>query len=143
MPYVQASPRARAGYAAPLFSVVAFVVAAGLSLEGSPFCTAPRAEMVHAQFAYDPALAGTYKTWGVDVELRADGSARIESGTEPRDATWRSDARMIAVDWGEGSFGAAQEWWARKPAPLGHRSGQGEGQGEGQAEAATCEGGSC
>jgi hypothetical protein len=89
MPYVQASPRVRAGYAAPLFSAFAFVVAAGLSLEGSPFCVRPavaRAPLVVdgapssrpscAPLFFDPSLAGVYDTtWGT-IALDADGSAR-------------------------------------------------------------------
>lgn len=88
MPYVQASPRVRTGYAAALFSTFAFLVAAGLSLETSPFCTraackpaepADAARISRPSCApriFDPTLAGVYDTtWGV-IALDADGTAR-------------------------------------------------------------------
>ena len=136
MPYVQASPRVRAGYAAPVFSAFAFLVAAGLSLEGSPFCARTQPVEARPPVIFDPSLAGVYDTtWGV-IALDADGTAR---GRHQRGASadafdvvgrWRMTheaGAMIHFEWATGSYAAAREWWKPNVAPW----------------VATCEGGNC
>lgn len=134
MPYVQASPRVRAGYAAPLFSALAFLVAAGLSLEASPFqdqgapvegcregCdVAPSLDGVTR--VIEPSMVGTYDTlWGV-ITLEREGTAHGSASGVNVSGTWHAASDAIVFDWGTGSFSATREWWTRS---------------------ATCEGGSC
>lgn len=141
MPYVQASPRVRAGYAAPLFSAFAFVVAAGLALDGSPFRDGIRDEVTRATTPtppriVDPMLAGAYDTvWG-RVTLHADGRAQVAGvrgfHVEPAliNASWHVADGTITVEWPTGSFAAAREWWQLAPSAAAPPDG-------------TCVGGSC